>query len=260
MSYRHQVVILFTFVILYSFIFSSAHAYVFTPENPSPGPDSIYLSYNPIQSMGATLALDIKMNSLSATTPVFGTAFDLDFDPAVLTFAGFVEGDFFQKGDLPGNGTVKYLAVMQSGTLNKLIVGISQNAGDTGASGSGVIITLKFNVAMGSQTLQSNISFSNMNFLSPSWAVINGISWQNGLLTQSPLIIDTSTEVLDTKEKFNIKKDIFLYSKFRNDQLMYLGTEVTEKCDLRTLKNYDVLMLEFKFLLSVISGSKMDGE
>ncbi|OFY60522.1 MAG: hypothetical protein A2X04_00925 [Bacteroidetes bacterium GWF2_41_9] len=82
----------------------------------------------------------------------------------------------------------------------------------------------------------------------------------NEYLNLSPLIIDTSTEVLDTKEKFNIKKDIFLYSKFRNDQLMYLGTEVTEKCDLRTLKNYDVLMLEFKFLLSVISGSKMDGE
>ena len=38
-------------------------------------------------------------------------------------------------------------------------------------------------------------------------------------LNLSPLIIDTSTEVLDSKEKFEIKKDIFMYSKFRNDQL-----------------------------------------
>jgi hypothetical protein len=76
-------------------------------------------------------------------------------------------------------------------------------------------------------------------------------------LNLSPLIIDTSTEILDTKEKFEIKKDIFMYSKFRNDQLMYLGTEVTEKCDLRSLKNYDVLLMEFRNLLSVITGSEM---
>jgi hypothetical protein len=73
-------------------------------------------------------------------------------------------------------------------------------------------------------------------------------------LNLSPLIIDTSTEVLDAKEKFDIKKDIFMYSKFRNDQLMYLGTEVTEKIDLRSLKNYEVLLLEFKHLLSTISA------
>jgi len=72
-------------------------------------------------------------------------------------------------------------------------------------------------------------------------------------LNLSPLIIDTSTEVLDTKEKFLIKKDIFMYSKFRNDQLMYLGTEVTEKIDLRVLKNYETLLMEFKHLLSAIS-------
>lgn len=75
-------------------------------------------------------------------------------------------------------------------------------------------------------------------------------------LNLSPLIIDTSTEVLDTKEKFEIKKDIFMYSKFRNDQLMYLGTEVTEKCDLRSLKNYDVLLMEFRHLLNAITGSE----
>jgi hypothetical protein len=73
-------------------------------------------------------------------------------------------------------------------------------------------------------------------------------------LNLSPLIIDTSTEVLDTKEKFDLKKDIFMYSKFRNDQLMYLGTEVTEKIDLRSLKNYETLLMEFKHLLSMISS------
>jgi hypothetical protein len=73
-------------------------------------------------------------------------------------------------------------------------------------------------------------------------------------LNLSPLIIDTSTEVFDTKEKFVLKKDIFMYSKFRNDQLMYLGTEVTERIDLRSLKNYDTLLMEFKHLISVVSS------
>lgn len=71
-------------------------------------------------------------------------------------------------------------------------------------------------------------------------------------LNLSPLIIDTSTEILDAKEKFEIKKDIFMYSKYRDDHLMYLGTEVTEKCDLRSLKIYDTLLMEFKQMLALI--------
>jgi hypothetical protein len=69
-------------------------------------------------------------------------------------------------------------------------------------------------------------------------------------------VIDTSTEILDSKEKFDIKKDIFMYSKYRNDQLMYLGTEVTEKVDLRSLRNYDTLLLEFRQLVNMISPEK----
>jgi len=76
-------------------------------------------------------------------------------------------------------------------------------------------------------------------------------------LNLSPLIIDTHGEVLDTKEKFGIKKDIFMYTKFRSDQLMYVGTEVTEKCDLRALSNYVQLVEEFKELLTTITPSKV---
>jgi len=34
---------------------------------------------------------------------------------------------------------------------------------------------------------------------------------------------------------------------------MYLGTEVTEKVDLRSLRNYETLLSEFRHMLSVIS-------
>jgi hypothetical protein len=89
---------------------------------------------------------------------------------------------------------------------------------------------------------------------SHSILLMKNIKTLDEYLNLSPLIIDTNTEVLDSKEKFEIKKDIFMYSKFRNDQLMYLGTEVTEKIDLRSLKNYETLLREFRYLLSVISG------
>jgi hypothetical protein len=73
-------------------------------------------------------------------------------------------------------------------------------------------------------------------------------------LNLSPLVIDTNSEVIDDKEKFDIKKDIFLYTKFRGDHIMYVGTEVTEKCDLRSLTNYNLLVEQFKDMVATISG------
>ena len=69
-------------------------------------------------------------------------------------------------------------------------------------------------------------------------------------LNLSPLIIDTSHEIIDDKEKFDIKEDIFMYTKFQNDQLNYIGTEVTEKCDLRSLHNYLLLVSQFQDMMS----------
>lgn len=92
---------------------------------------------------------------------------------------------------------------------------------------------------------------------SNSVLLLKNIKSIESYLNLSPLVIDTSTEILDSKEKFEIKKDIFMYSKFRNDQLMYLGTEVTEKVDLRSLKNYDNLLMEFRQLMTLIApGAK----
>lgn len=105
----------------------------------------------------------------------------------------------------------------------------------------------------------SDSDFKANEFSEPTFTESNSVLLMKNIksldeyLNLSPLIIDTSSEVLDTKEKFVLKKDIFMYSKFRNEQLMYLGTEVTEKIDLRSLKNYETLLMEFKKLLSVIS-------
>jgi hypothetical protein len=73
-------------------------------------------------------------------------------------------------------------------------------------------------------------------------------------LNLSPLVIDTNSEIIDDKEKFDIKKDIFMYTRLKGDQLMYVGTEVTERCDLRSLHNYANLLEQFKDMLATIAG------
>ena len=89
---------------------------------------------------------------------------------------------------------------------------------------------------------------------SQSVLLMKSIKSFDDYLNLSPLIIDTNSEIIDAKEKFDIRKDIFMYTKYRNDHLMYLGTEVTEKCDLRSLSNYGILLEEFKSLMLAIGG------
>jgi len=89
---------------------------------------------------------------------------------------------------------------------------------------------------------------------SQSVLLMKSIKSFDNYLNLSPLIIDTNSEIIDTKEKFDIRKDIFMYTKYVNDHLMYLGTEVTEKCDLRALSNYSVLLEEYKSLMLAIGG------
>ena len=70
-------------------------------------------------------------------------------------------------------------------------------------------------------------------------------------LNLSPFIIDTRGEALDTKEKFNIKKDIFICEGFANNNIRYAGTEIAEHCDLSSLNNYHNLVEEFNVIMKM---------
>ena len=69
----------------------------------------------------------------------------------------------------------------------------------------------------------------------------------NAFLNLSPLIIDTHQEELVSREQVEtIKKDLFLFSRRdRDGRLRYVGTTVTEQCDLRHLPCYSRLQAEF---------------
>lgn len=68
-----------------------------------------------------------------------------------------------------------------------------------------------------------------------------------GFLNLSPLVIDTHSESLGTREQAaHIKKDRFLFNRRDPDgRLRYSGTDVTEQCDLRHLDCYGRLQAEF---------------
>ena len=46
-----------------------------------------------------------------------------------------------------------------------------------------------------------------------------------------------------------------MYNRSKGNNLIYSGSEVTEKCDLRCLKNYPLLLSQFKDMLETISGT-----
>jgi hypothetical protein len=77
-------------------------------------------------------------------------------------------------------------------------------------------------------------------------------------LNLSPLIIDTRTEIIDTTEKFNIRKDIFMYTKFQQNKILYVGTEVTEKCDLSALSGYSTLVEQMTEILQALGGNAVE--
>ena len=70
-------------------------------------------------------------------------------------------------------------------------------------------------------------------------------------LNLSPLIIDTRGEAIDSREKFNLKKDIFICAGFANNNIRYVGTEISEECDLKSLNNYQYLVNEFRAIMNM---------
>lgn len=98
-------------------------------------------------------------------------------------------------------------------------------------------------------------SFSDSNAV----LLMKSLKRPGDFLNLSPLIIDTRGEVIDTREKFTLKKDIFICEGFANNNIRYAGTEVTEENDLRSLSNYHELVEDFREIIQM-SKSGRKGE
>jgi len=88
--------------------------------------------------------------------------------------------------------------------------------------------------------------------------IMKNLKRPDQFLNLSPLIIDTRGEVIDTKEKFSLKKDIFVCEGFANNNIRYTGTEVTEECDLSSLSNYHELVEDFRRIIQMTPNKKKE--
>ena len=72
----------------------------------------------------------------------------------------------------------------------------------------------------------------------------------------TPLIIDTGSFLMEDKENFDVRNDILLFHMAKGNHLIYKGSEATERCDLRTLRNYPLLLSQFRDMVETIGGEK----
>ncbi len=145
------------------------------PVAPTPN-DTVYMERNSSLSTGNTLAIDIKCNNITGS--VYGAAFDVDFDSAKVTYSDKVAGDFLESG----SNSVIYLAGLESGSTKKLKVGVTRQGQVTGQTGSGTLVTLKFNVVANASG-SSSVSFSNYDLKDSANVSIPGITWTGVTVT-----------------------------------------------------------------------------
>lgn len=120
---------------------------------------------------GSTTGQDLDLAvQASEVSDLYGVAFDLGYPASVLAFEGASQGDFLAQGGFQ----VSFQLAEESGNL---IVGITRLGSVPGASGSGTLVTLRFN-AIASGT--GAISFSRTQAVGPDGLPLAGLEFVGG--------------------------------------------------------------------------------
>jgi hypothetical protein len=111
----------------------------FTPDQPSPG------AKNAAMAQGATSNDVVTVNvTLTSTTGVYGTAFDVTYDSTHTVFLGFAPGTLFEQG---GNAPNYQVTANPSSNPAHITVGVSRTGSTTAnATGTQTVIGLQFRV------------------------------------------------------------------------------------------------------------------
>lgn len=152
-----------------------------TPIDPDPPPTTSGITYiqdgpaisNSLalqaqSTAGTTLVLDLVATDVS---DLYGVAFDLVFPANTLAFQGASEGSFLA-------GSQTSLQTSANGAI--LIVGYTRLGLVAGSSGSGVLMTLRF------QSTSSGggpLTFDNARAIDSSGREIAGLTWVSGDVT-----------------------------------------------------------------------------
>ena len=145
----------------------------FVPDQPTPGAKTVSM----LQASKSNDVVNVYV-SLTETSGVYGTAFEVAFDPSGATFLGFTHGAALEVGGNNPNYTV-------DGTSNpgRVVVGVSRNnQTTTNIVGSKAILVLKFRVKVVGAfpvTLQNGVVYDGQVPPRP----ITSIQWFAGAIT-----------------------------------------------------------------------------
>ncbi|MEA3344259.1 MAG: cohesin domain-containing protein, partial [Patescibacteria group bacterium] len=137
------------------------------------------------QNIETDLNSDFSLTlEVESVTDLFGVAFDLSFDPSLITFVSAEEGDFLSSGC----ATSLLTSESPSGTI---IAGLTRLGSESGGvSGSGTLIT--FNFQSLSKAGTNNFSFSNNSLCIFS---DTGCDYQTGTWVASSVTIESQADV-----------------------------------------------------------------
>jgi len=143
-----------------------------TPDEPNPGPGSV--SMQPGATSGNLVVIECTVTDAS---DVFGTAFDVTFDPTMAEYVSWAAGDLLEQG---GQTVAYQLSVSAPG---RLVVGASRAGSATGstAGGNRIVIELTFRVLQPGSSVVNYDNASLLDAQSPPQA-IGGVTWHAATL------------------------------------------------------------------------------
>ncbi len=151
----------------------------FTPEEincSTPPPNSVYMCRNARLSTDDEVAVDVILNSV---TPVFGIAFDVLFDPEMVSLSRKEDQsiDFSSTEERVWKHT---FVSLQEDSNDRVVAGASLQKGDISLTGNIPVITLKFRLS----GRDSQLRFINNNLLDEAGLPIDAAqyNWYGGVL------------------------------------------------------------------------------
>jgi hypothetical protein len=144
----------------------------FVPDQPSPGSNTVAM----IQASKSNDVVNVWV-TLNNTNGVFGTAFDVVFDPGQAAYLGYTKGIVFE-----ANGGAPSYTVDGTSNPGRIVVGIARtNGSTTNVSGMKAMLTLQFRVKQAGTnpvTLQNSILYDGQATPQP----LPGILWFAGAI------------------------------------------------------------------------------
>jgi AraC-like DNA-binding protein len=104
--------------------------------------------------------------------------------------------------------------------------------------------------------------FAELSEITPQYAdnhsviLMKSIKETSEFLNLSPFIVDTHGAIIKSAEAHTLKRDIFLFDRYENNNLKFYGSELNSTESLSYLEQYDDLVAEYNEMIKIFSHEK----